>query len=753
MNNEQFTLATIDDIKTLHKVQATSNDRHTLPLQLVGYGNPISEYFEKTFNSKPNCGYAAQGVVISRYSANEYYKWNQKYGDERKDELTVEGKAKLEKLPYLVRINSTKNGTDQLPENVSALAESVKDLHFLGSNFVDRNYWYHDNDATLRISNIALSVEVDGVRVFMVMPCTFAEKAFGLTVTPNLKLKTSNGTEAKIDGYEFMLRDLDAHDPFERYYYSSGKRISTFDYTINTLESIRRKFGFGEENLLTFIKALNPQSLNLADPGSLSGIKKSWTRLAPIAQEVLVDNPIAFCSYRTLAQFCAKSVDSVKVSSIFNDVFEKVQNKADFLKALSTFYGDSLDPTNHTTMSNIESAIKKLDVYKQKRKAVLKGQAGRAFAKIQQEADNLTIDKVKYKRTWAEIEAGNLGIGTFFRKSEQYFLLNDNWDLWEEMFKRGLGEQAIELANEVKGRTTYEKDLMSYFYFVLYGLPEYLKKQTGHKWTCIPKLVNSSSELEPPKEGEDGVARTRSALTPHVDNETHTVTVPYASLAIGGGYGTTYCYSHDYHVLHRGMSFGGYAVTKDVEEKLNGRDNYGLMFYTLTGSANGRGYPTFLIIFEQRERFNDVRVHFHRTHPFRSKDGDYNPIHQWTKGCYNWMAGNIKSSNIKAQQGDLFFVQVKTDANEEIDGTVVKDLAFDHKVNQYDKHCFEREVPFAEYKKAAKANILGYVNLEEDTWLKHTEHDDVLIPKGTYAIHQCRSWEANPKGVWSLRID
>lgn len=70
-----------------------------------------------------------------------------------------------------------------------------------------------------------------------------------------------------------------------------------------------------------------------------------------------------------------------------------------------------------------------------------------------------------------------------------------------------------------------------------------------------------------------------------MDNENHTVTVPYASLAIYGGFGTTYCYSHDYHVLTRGFSFNGYAVTKDLEEKLNGRDDYGLMFYTLTGSC------------------------------------------------------------------------------------------------------------------------------------------------------------------------
>ena len=74
-------------------------------------------------------------------------------------------------------------------------------------------------------------------------------------------------------------------------------------------------------------------------------------------------------------------------------------------------------------------------------------------------------------------------------------------------------------------------------------------------------------------------------------------------------------------------------------------------------------------------------------------------------------------------------------------------------MNSYDKHTFDEAVAFAEYDKAAKSNILGYVKLERDTMLSHTEHDDVMIPAGMYAIHQCRSWEANPKGVWSLRID
>lgn len=33
------------------------------------------------------------------------------------------------------------------------------------------------------------------------------------------------------------------------------------------------------------------------------------------------------------------------------------------------------------------------------------------------------------------------------------------------------------------------------------------------------------------------------------------------------------------------------------------------------------------------------------------------------------------------------------------------------------------------------------------------EHMNRTIPAGNYEIRQCRSWEANPKGIWSLRID
>jgi hypothetical protein len=229
------------------------------------------------------------------------------------------------------------------------------------------------------------------------------------------------------------------------------------------------------------------------------------------------------------------------------------------------------------------------------------------------------------------------------------------------------------------------------------------------------------------------------ALTPVADNDAHIVVVPYASLALPGQQ-TTYCYSLTYNVLHRGLSFDGNTVINDIEEKLNSKDDYGLMFYTLTGSAQGRGYPTFLIIFERLESGN-TRLHFHRTHPCRSKDGDYNPIHNWTKVCYNWMAGNVNKSLIRYQQGDLCFVQDD------------KERQYTQQVTVYDNHRFMQPVAYAPYEFKKKENILGYVQINEPTILAHKEHLDIEMQPGQYIIRQCRSWEANPQGVWSLRID
>jgi hypothetical protein len=481
-----------------------------------------------------------------------------------------------------------------------------------------------------------------------------------------------------------------------------------------------------------------------------SGIFKTFQKVNPIANELYPDHLYEFCVFRSFVACSKRTYNSVKGSVVFNRAFKDVSTKAQLIKALkpvtescsfgdfgSGYYYSYHNQEGGSDNEGFLGFLENFDAYKDSRRKNLKSQTNRAFSKLMEEYEFLSLDEKKYPKITKAIKDGDIPLRIFFRKSEQYFLFNDNFALWEEMIKKHR-DVTIEIATDASRRSTYEKDLMSYFYFVLHGLPKYLRKHTKKRWKCIPKFVNSTKELEPPKE-DGGVARERSALTPIVDNENNTVTVPYASLAIHGRK-TTYCYAHNYCVLEEGLSFNGNTVTNEVEEKLNGRDDYGLMFYTLTGSVEGRGYPTFLIIFERLQ--DGTRVHFHRTHPSRSKDGDYNPIHNWTKVCYNWMIGNIKKDNIKAQQGDLAFVE--TDNNK---------IDFNMEVNSYDHHIFASPVKFAEYTSKKKANILGYAKLDQDTILTHNEHENVPIPAGTYEIRQCRSWEANPKGIWSLTID
>lgn len=447
-------------------------------------------------------------------------------------------------------------------------------------------------------------------------------------------------------------------------------------------------------------------------------------------------------SVKLLFDVAEKTTKGVKNSVVINKIFENVNTEAEFNATVDILEECFLNLGKSWRIH--ESFYEGLAIYfpsvRELRKEKLKKNQTKAFNKIMEDIDFININKEKYPLTFDLVQNGDIPLGTFFRKQiDSYFLYNDNWELWEAFVAR-FPTEAVELAKEVSRRTTYEKDIMSYFYFILHALPEYLEKYTGKKWTCSPKIVHSANELEPPKTGENGVAKTRSALTPTVDNEKNHVVVPYVSMSVGG-YKTQFCYALDYNLFHRGMSYKGNVVVNEIEEKLNGRDDYGLMWYTLTGTDTARGYPTFLIIFERLD--DSTRVHFHRTHPMRSKNGEYNPIHQWIKGCYRWMVGNVPFERITVQQGDLAFV----------DAVIDDDFSSAQEVNSFDNHCFERPVKYLPYTKRDGQNILGYFKLDSNTTLKHNEHADRFIPAGEYELRQCRSWEATPTGIWVLRID
>lgn len=511
-----------------------------------------------------------------------------------------------------------------------------------------------------------------------------------------------------------------------------------------------------------FLKVINETlyKLNL-DLGKTEGISKTLNSIKSFSDKISNDDVISKIAFKMAAEGSNKTITNVKFSVAFNKVFSGITMQEQFdekLKSLSAVL-ESIDYVDERTY--LEKVLDNLPDARDVKKDALKRKSTGAINKIMDDLDFIRIDKEKYPLTHEAIFSGEIPKGTFFRKAgDSYFVYNDNWDIWEKMLLLHK-ETAIEIATEASRRTTYEKDLMSYFYFVLHKLPEYLEKQTGKKWKCFPKLVDSENELDPPTEGSNGVSKSRSALTPIVDNEKNEVIVPYVSMRLSG-YQTSYCYALDFNVLERGMSFKGNVVTKDVEKNLNGRDDYGLMFYTLTGSAQAQGYPTFLIIFEHLD--NGTRVHFHRTHPMRSKAGEYNPIHAWTIGCYKWMVGNVNFERIIAQQGDLVFVAIEPP---KVPSTLAGDFdkligagnitgdpaAVFTEVNAYDNHKFATPVKFLPYTKKEKSNILGYFRIEKDTMLNHHEHKPRLIPAGDYELRQCRSWEANPKGIWSLRID
>ena len=570
-----------------------------------------------------------------------------------------------------------------------------------------------------RDQSIILSFVADGNSIVLRTPLYILEKANIVNIQEDLTCQILN-VKAQFSAQKLkklLFRDED-------------------DFQLN-LENITTLFHYStdEKNRLSLLEGLVNSSKLPGFP--TKGITKMVQKCSSYYQEVLQNNLLQAAAFRTLCYESNRTIQSVKVSSMVNDLFKSVDTYADFETALQSIVDIYFDQCS--SYYQFESIFEQLNGFSDKRKTALKSKSTGAFNKMMADLDFVDINETEFPLTHRAITEGDLPLSVFFRKSESYFLFNDNWCLWEEMLEKHY-DIALELAETVKGRTTYEKDLMSYMHFVLHSLPEYLEKHTGKKWTGIPKLVNSSSELDPPKEGDNGIAKQRSALTPIVDNEACTITVPYASLALSG-YSTTYCYSLNYTVLTRGLSIDGNVCTKDIEEKLNGKDDYGLMFYTLTGSSQGRGYPTFLIIFERLEE--DTFVHFHRTHPMRSKDGDYNPLHQWTKGAYKWMSGNVNFERIVVQQGDLVFVRSLEEH---------QDKAFTS-VNAYDSHRFAEPVLYAPYEKKQKENILGYFKIDKPVELLHLEHLDVLIPEGLYELRQCRSWEANPKGVWSLRID
>jgi len=393
------------------------------------------------------------------------------------------------------------------------------------------------------------------------------------------------------------------------------------------------------------------------------------------------------------------------------------------------------------------------------------------------QADGLGVLAESYPKLRAAIEDGSLPIGIFNQPSGDP--VNREFALWERALnQKGWAPVLKEIAANAARRGTYERDITSYLMF-LFKITAYLDKHAkgSKKWRSMPKFVQSQYELEMDEANEDGTVKRRSALTPVADNETRVVTVPYVAMSVTGQR-TQWVYSRFYHIFEEGFHDpeSQSVVTQDLEIKLNGRDDYGLCYYTLTGTDTARGYPSFLVILERRvippyvtDRVDlstmrsivkppgiETFVHFHRVHPSRKKDGVKRPACELIEACYQYMAGNISAKDIAAQQGDLIFISHPSDpiAN----GAKVGDPATSPTL-VFESHALKslrEDRDLTLYRSEAKTpkNRLGFVQAPVGLRVDHPEHEDIeSLPPGWYEIRRCKSWEANPKAIWSYSID
>lgn len=487
-----------------------------------------------------------------------------------------------------------------------------------------------------------------------------------------------------------------------------------------------------------------------------SGVKSLWTRKAykPNLDRLGSEHPLL---YKFLLYLCdSKTVNKISNNKLIASFIQKCGENYD---TLYTSLKDVMDrakdiaPYRHeyewkcasrSLCLALPGAVEAEDNRKTK-------EAWQYQKSMTGQAGGLGISENTHSTLWSAIKKGDIPLSIFHAPGNKEHIVNEDFDLWEiALNTKGWYKIICAISQDASRRTTYEKPVTSYLSFLLYTLPKYLDRtaplKKNKKWRCMPTFVESQWQLEMDEADEEGTVKKRSALTPVADNIHGVVTVPYVSMAISG-HSTTYCYSGRYYVAETGLNDpeGDGVFTKDFVEKLNGRDDYGLMFYTLIGTSRNTGYPSFLIIFERL--FSGTRVHFHRVRPNRSKNGIPVPTSQLIEECYRYMAGNVRAEDITAQQGDLIFIKSQDPKKDGLEP-----------ISEFESHRFvsSGQNPLQVIKSIAKApaNRLGWLYADAPFSVQHPEHDDIdRLDAGWWEIRRCKSWEANPTAVWSYTID
>jgi hypothetical protein len=168
-------------------------------------------------------------------------------------------------------------------------------------------------------------------------------------------------------------------------------------------------------------------------------------------------------------------------------------------------------------------------------------------------------------------------------------------------------------------------------------------------------------------------------------------------------------------------------------------------------------------------------VHFHRVHPKRKTKGKWTPACELVERCYQYMAGDVPAADVAAQQGDMIYIKHPNDpiaagAKVEDPQVSTEGLTFEsHRMGPRGEikhnsvgwaHRLEDgvlkapEIKLYVSKAKTPKNRLGFLYMPGEWCVRHPEHDDIeRMQAGWYEVRRCRSWESNPRSVWSLTID
>lgn len=494
------------------------------------------------------------------------------------------------------------------------------------------------------------------------------------------------------------------------------------------------------------------------------GLKSMLTKNAQNLERMERESPLNFRFFRALQN--KKTRGGISANQLLAEFLRSTDNDYDKivegLRNLRVISKD-IEPSGYSTQIEdwFFSLCERLPGASEKIRAAEAKKDFRKEKSLSEQATGLGADR--FPKLFKAILEGKIPIGIFHQPGSDQ-PVNREFPLWEKaLSQKGWAPVIFEIAANAASRNTYERDITPYLN-ALFTWPAFVSKHAkGKKWRAMPKFVQSQWELEMGNEDEEegnGPQKTRkerSAFTPQVDNENRILTIPYVAVTVSG-VRTQWCYSRHYHLFQEGFTDpeSGGIVLNDLEKNLNGQgDDYGLCYFTLTGTGTARGYPTFLIIFERRDS-GETWVHFHRVRPCRVSGGVTTPACELVQRCYQYMAGNIPASEVAAQQGDLIFIQHPHDpiaAKAKVADDPETGVAF-----EFESHRFQSraESSITMYRSMAKEpkNRLGFLHAPNGFEVHHPEHDNLTnLEPGWYEIRRCKSYENNPTGIWSLVID